>query len=106
MGDTMRHTTLLLAILLIATAIGCGSSADDTAQDCAAALTERTGGDRKDTPTVPEANKRVAAFDKTLAGMVRSGYQSVAGDAFEAMANKTKEGGEFDKVKMLDGLGS
>lgn len=137
----MRRTTILLTIacLLAVGAVGCSKSYDEKAKDCAAALTERTGGDSADTPTVGEAKERVDAFDKTLADMVRSGYASVAKDAFDAAEKKTKEGGEsrpeaceplsdddytallmakaidglgwtgeggeFDKLKMVEGLG-
>lgn len=91
----MRHTTALLAatLLLAAGAVGCSKSDDEKAEDCASALTERTGGESGDTPTVSEAEERVEAFDKTLAGMVRSGYQGVAKDAFDTVEKKTKEGG-------------
>ncbi|MFF3891376.1 hypothetical protein [Streptomyces sp. NPDC001914] len=91
----MRRTTIVaaLAAAIIALA-GCSASADEKAQDCAAALSERTGGDSKDTPTVGEAKERVDAFDKTLAGMVRSGYQSQADRAFNTLGTKAKEGGE------------
>lgn len=137
----MRRTTTLLAAacLLAATAAGCSTSDGDKAGDCATALTERTGGDSGDKPTVSEAKKRVDALDKTLADMVRSGYESVANDAFDTLDKKTKaggkdrpeackslsdddyttllmakainglgwtgEGGEFDKLKMVEGLG-
>ncbi|MFD5631601.1 hypothetical protein [Streptomyces sp. NPDC127072] len=136
----MRNTTvLLLAAVLAAGAIGCSKSDEENAKDCATALTERTGGDRQDAPTVSEAEERVDAFDKTLAGMVRSGYEGIAKDAFDTLEEKTKdggqsrpeacgplsgddytallaakaidglgwtgEGGEFDKLKMLESLG-
>lgn len=137
----MRTTATLLAatLLLAGAAVGCSKSSDEKAKDCAAALTERTGGDSADTPTVSEAKERVNALDKTLADMVRSGYQGLAGDAFDRLEKKAKEGGkgrpeacgplseddytvllmakaidglgwtgeggEFDKVKMADGLG-
>jgi hypothetical protein len=136
-----RTTTVLLtaACLLAVGAVGCSKSADEDAKDCAAALTERTGGDSADTPTVSEAEERVDALDETLAGMVRSGYVSAAKDASDAVEKKTKEGGEsrpeacealseddynvllmataidglgwtdedgqFDKLKMAEGLG-
>ncbi|WP_055526028.1 hypothetical protein [Streptomyces graminilatus] len=136
----MRRTTtaLLAACLLVVGTVGCSKSGDETAKDCGAALTERTGGESGDKPTVSEAEERVDAFDKTLAAMVRSGYESVAKDAFDTVDKKTKEGGEsrpeaceplsehdytallaakaidglgwtdkdgqFDKLKMLDGL--
>ncbi|WP_037616402.1 hypothetical protein [Streptomyces aureus] len=138
----MRRTTtaLLAALLLAGAAVGCSKSGDEKAQDCAAALTESTGGKSGDQPTVTEAKKRVDAFDKTLAGMVRSGYQSVASDAFDAVEEKTRDGeknkpdacgqlsdddytallaaqaidglgwtgkdGQFDKLKMVQGLGN
>jgi hypothetical protein len=90
-----RTTTLLLATLLLTgAAVGCSKSDDEKAAGCATALTERTGGDSTDTPTVGEAKERVDAFDKTLAGMVRSGHQSVADHAFDTLGNKAKEGGE------------
>ncbi|MEU5195238.1 hypothetical protein AB0G86_14450 [Streptomyces scabiei] len=92
----MRHTTALLTaacLLLAGAALGC-SSGDDTAKDCAAALTEKTGGESGDTPTVSEAKERVDAFDDTLAGMVQSGYEDVAKDAFDTAERKFEEGGE------------
>lgn len=92
----MRHTAALLTaacLLLAGGAVGC-SSGDDAAQDCAAALTEKTGGKSGDTPTVSEAKERVDAFDTTLAGMVRSGYEDPAKEAFDTVEKKTKEGGE------------
>lgn len=137
----MRLTTVLLATvcLLAAGAVGCSKSDDENAKDCATALTEWTGGDSADMPTVSEAEERVDAFDKTLAGMVRSGYEGVAEDAFDTVEKKTQEGGkgrpgaceplagddytallmataigglgwtgeggEFDKLKMAEGLG-
>lgn len=136
----MRHTTVLLAAVLLAVgAVGCSKSGDENATDCAAALTERTGGKSADKPTVKEAEERVDALDKTLADMVGSGYASVAKDAADAVEEKTKEGGEsrpeaceplseddytallmakaigglgwtgeggeFDKLKMVEGLG-
>ncbi|MEU0084909.1 hypothetical protein [Streptomyces sp. NPDC006274] len=137
----MRHTTTLLAacLLLAGAAAGCAKSGDENAKDCATALTERTGGDSADTPTISEAGERVDAFDTTLAGMVRSGYEGVAKDAFDTVEQKSKEGGEdrpeaceplseddysvllmakaidglgwtgeggkFDKLKMVEGLG-
>ena len=93
----MRHTTALLAatLLLAAGAAGCSKSYDEKAQDCAAALTERTGGDPADTPTVTEAEERVDALDKALADMVRKGYADVAGDAADTVSEeKTKGGGK------------
>jgi hypothetical protein len=93
----MRHTTTLLATaacLLAVGAVGCSKSDDENAKDCATALTERTGGKPEDTPTVKEAKERVDAFDKTLADMVRSGYEGVAKDAFDAVEKKTKDGGK------------
>ncbi|WP_328441742.1 hypothetical protein OHA71_42755 [Streptomyces sp. NBC_00444] len=136
----MRRTTALLATCLLAVgAVGCSKSDDEKANDCAAALTERTGGDSADTPTVSEAEERVDALDNTLADMVRSGYEGVAKDAADTVEKKTKdggksrpeaceplseddytallmakaidglgwtgEGGEFDKLKMVEGLG-
>ena len=137
----MRHTCLaLLAACLLATgAVGCSKSADEKTADCATALTERTGGDPADKPTIGEAKKRVDALDKTLAGMVRSGYDSAAKDAFDTLDKKTEadgksrpeaceplseddytvllmakaidglgwtdKDGEFDKLKMVEGLG-
>lgn len=138
----MRRTTTALlaaALLLAAGAVGCSKSDDEEAADCASALTERTGGQSGDTPTVSEAEQRVDTFDKTLAGMVRSGYQGVAKDAFDTVEKKTQEGGksrpeaceplseddytallmakaigglgwtdkdgQFDKLKMVEGLG-
>ncbi|WP_327724424.1 hypothetical protein [Streptomyces europaeiscabiei] len=89
----MRHTTaaLLACLLLAGGAVGCSKSGDDTAKDCAAALTEQTGGNSGDTPTVSEAKERVDAFDETLADMVRSGYQGPAKDAFDAVGEKIEE---------------
>lgn len=138
----MRHTTTVLlaaACLLAVRATGCSKSGDEKAKDCATALTERTGGKPGDKPTVSEAEERVAAFDKTLAGMVRSGYSDASKEAFDTMAEKTKQGGksrpeackplseddytkllmakaigglgwtdkdgQFDKLKMVEGLG-
>lgn len=100
----MRHTTILLAtvLLLAGAAVGC-SSADDTAKDCAAALTEKTGGKREDQPTVSEAKERVDAFDDTLAGMVRSGYETVAKKAFDAAGGKIEAGGE-DRPEACESL--
>ncbi|MBM7091041.1 hypothetical protein JTP67_21355 [Streptomyces sp. S12] len=137
----MRRTTILItACLLAAGAVGCSKSYDQNAEDCATALTERTGGDAADTPTISEAEQRTDALDKTLADMVRSGYDSVAKDAFDTLEKKTKEGGknrpeacealsdddytalltakaieglgwtdkdgQFDKLKMVESLGS
>ncbi|MGW7272067.1 hypothetical protein ACWGH5_16245 [Streptomyces sp. NPDC054864] len=92
----MRHAVVLLSacLLLAAAAVGCSKSADEEAEDCATALTERTGSDSADTPTVSEAEKRVDALDTTLAGMVRSGYADVAKDAADAVEKKTKESGQ------------
>jgi hypothetical protein len=136
----MRRTTALLATCLLAVGVvGC-SKTDDKAKDCAAALTDRTGSDPADIPSVSEAEKRVDALDKTLADMVRSGYEGVAKDAFDTLDRKTKEGGksrpkgcgplseddytalltakaidglgwtdedgQFDKLKMVEGLDS
>jgi hypothetical protein len=138
----MRRTTTLLAAacLLAIGAVGCSKSDGDNAKDCATALTERTGGDSSDTPTVSEAKERIDALDKTLADMVRSGYQGVADKAFDALDKKSKQGGKsrpegceslseddytalltakainglgwtgedgrFDKLKMVESLGS
>ena len=137
----MRNTTtaLLLTAVLAAGAVGCSKSGDENAKDCAAALTDRTGGKAGDKPTVKEAEDRAAALDTALADMVRSGYEDVAKDAFDAVEKKTKaggkdrpeaceplpeddytallmakaigglgwtgEGGEFDKLKMVESLG-
>ncbi|WAX79077.1 hypothetical protein [Streptomyces sp. KMM 9044] len=92
----MRRTTILLAAacLLVGAAVGCSKSSGDKAEDCATALTERTGGDSADTPTVSEAEKRVDALDTTLADMVRTGYEGVAKDAADTVEKKTKEGGK------------
>lgn len=91
----MRHTTTLLltALLLASAAVGC-SSGDETAKDCAAALTKRTGGESGYEPTVEEAEGLVEAFDQALANMVRSGYERVAKKAYRTMEMKTEEGGE------------
>lgn len=90
----MRATTLLLAACLLAgAAVGC-SSGGDAASDCAAALAEKTGGKSGDEPTVKEAQEMVDALDETLAGMVRSGYEGVANNAFDAVDAKAKEGGK------------
>jgi hypothetical protein len=89
-----RATILLTASLLAVGAVGCSKSDDETAKDCAAALTERTGGDAADTPTVSEAGKRVDALDETLADMVRQGYQGPAKDAADTLEKKTQEGGK------------
>ncbi|WP_326658869.1 hypothetical protein [Streptomyces canus] len=119
----MRRTTTLLtaACLLTGAAVGCSKSGDEKAADCAAALTERTGGDSADKPTVSEAKERVDALDKTLADLVRSEYASVAKDAADRLEKKTVEGGksrpdgceELSKddytvllmAKAIDGLG-
>jgi hypothetical protein len=92
----MRHTTaaLLACLLLAGGSVGCSKSGDETAQDCAAALTEQTGGNSADKPTVSEAQERVDAFDDTLAGMVRSGYEDPAKEAFDAVGEKIEEKGE------------
>ncbi|MEV0963278.1 hypothetical protein AB0J25_11930 [Streptomyces sp. NPDC049910] len=91
----MRHAaTLLAACLLAVGAVGCSKSADEEAKDCATALTERTGGDPADTPTVSEAKGRVHAFDTALADMVRSGYEGVAKDAYDTAEKKFEEGGK------------
>ncbi|MFP3986897.1 hypothetical protein U9R90_05220 [Streptomyces sp. E11-3] len=137
----MRRVTIavLAACLLAAGAVGCSKSGDENAKDCAVALTEKTGGEPGDKPTVKEAEERVDALDTTLADMVRSGYESVAKDAFDTVEKKAKAGvesrpgacevlseddyavllmakaigglgwtdedGQFDKLKMVDGLG-
>jgi hypothetical protein len=100
-----RTTTALLAaaLLLAGSAAGCSKSGDEKAADCATALTERTGGDAADEPTVGEAKERVDAFDKTLASMVRSGFQGVASDAFDTLGQKTKEGGK-ERPKACESL--
>lgn len=90
----MRHTTTLLATVLLLSGAAVGCSSSDDATDCATALTERTGGESADAPTVKEAEELVDAFDETLAGMVRSGYEDQAEDAFDKVEKKTKEGGE------------
>lgn len=135
----MRHATILLtACLLTVGAVGCSKSDDEKAKDCANALTERTGGDSADTPTVSEAEERIDALDKTLADMVRSGYANAAKDAADTVEEKTEaggkgrpkaceplseddytvllmakaigglgwtdKGGQFDKLKMVEGL--
>lgn len=136
----MRRTTTALLTIACLLAVGaCSKSHDEKAKDCAAALTERTGSDSSDTPTVSEAEERVDTLDKTLADMVRSGYEGAAKDAADTVEKKTKEGGEsrpeaceplsednynallmakvidglgwtreggeFDKLKMAEGLG-
>jgi hypothetical protein len=111
---------------------------DEHAANCTTALTKPTGSNASDTPTVSEAEERMDALDDTLAGMVRSGYDGVAKDAFDTLEKKTKEsesrpeaceplsgddytalltaktidglgwtgeGGEFDKLKMVESLG-
>jgi ABC-type Fe3+-hydroxamate transport system substrate-binding protein len=92
----MRRTTILLTtcLLLAGAAVGCSKSYDENAKDCTAALAERTGGDSADRPTVEEAKERAAALDSTLASMVRTGYESAAKEAFDAVEKKTKEGGK------------
>ncbi|EGX60110.1 hypothetical protein SZN_09316 [Streptomyces zinciresistens K42] len=136
----MRRTTILLTacLLLAGTAVGCSKPYDEKAKDCATALTEQTGGNPADKPTVSEAKERTDALDKTLAAMVRTGYERIAKDAADTVENKTKEagktrpgaceplsdddytdllmaktidglgwtgdGGQFDRLKMLDGL--
>ena len=135
---TTRATTVLLAAALLAAgAVACSKSSDEKAADCATALTGRTGSDAADKPTVSEAAVRVDAFDKTLADMVRSGYDGLARNAYRKVEEKTKEvrrpeacealseddytallmakaidglgwtgaDGEFDKLKMVEGLG-
>ncbi|MFK4070622.1 hypothetical protein [Streptomyces sp. NPDC029674] len=91
----MRRTTILLAAVLLAVgAVGCSKSDEEKAKDCATALTERTGSDSADTPTVSEAEGRVDALDETLAGMARAGHAGVAKDAADAVEKKSKEGGK------------
>ena len=90
----MRRTATLLAACLLLAGTAAGCSNDESAKDCATALTERTGGDSADTPTVKEAKERVDALDETLAGMVRMGHVEVAKDAADVVEEKTKEGGE------------
>jgi hypothetical protein len=92
----MRRTTALMAtcLLLAGAAVGCSKSDAENAKDCAAALTERTGGDSADKPTVSEAEERVDALDTTLAGMVRSGYEDPAKEAADAVEKKTRAGGK------------
>ncbi|WP_405960800.1 hypothetical protein OG235_27945 [Streptomyces sp. NBC_00024] len=92
----MRHTTALIAacLLLTGAAAGCSKSHDETAKDCATALTEQTGGNSADKPTVSEAQERVDALDDTLADMVRSGYQGPAKDAADALEEKFESGGK------------
>jgi hypothetical protein len=87
-------TALLLTAVLAAGAVGCSKSGDENAKDCATALTKRAGGKPSDKPTVKQAKARVDAFDKTLADMVRSGYESVANNAFAKLEKKTEEGGK------------
>lgn len=89
----MRRTAaaVLVTCLLTVAAVGCSKSADENAKNCAAALTERTGSDSADTPTVSEAEERVDALDKALASTVRSGHASVAKDAADAVEEKTKD---------------
>ncbi|MFF1713941.1 hypothetical protein [Streptomyces sp. NPDC058268] len=87
----MRRTaSLLTAAALAVGAVGCSKSEEE--KDCAAALTERTGGDSGDTPTVSEAEEQVDALDKTLAGMVRSGYADQAKEASDALEEKASSG--------------
>lgn len=96
-GGTMRHTAALITaacLLFAGAAVGCSKSGDETATDCATALTEKTGGNSADKPTVSEAQERVDALDETLADMVRSGYQGPAKDAADALEEKTEEGGK------------
>lgn len=87
----MRHaaTAVLATCLLAAAAIGCSNS-DDEAKDCATALTQPTGSNSADTPTLSEAKERVDALNKTLASMVDSGYESVASKAYDAVDAKNK----------------
>ncbi|NUP24371.1 MAG: hypothetical protein HOZ81_51615 [Streptomyces sp.] len=101
----MRCTTLLatVACLLAVGAAGCSKAQDDTVKGCATALTERIGGNASDTPAVSEAEERVDAFDKTLASMVRSGYQSVADHAFDEVEKKTQQGGK-DRPEACESL--
>ncbi|MEO3978111.1 hypothetical protein [Streptomyces sp. CAU 1734] len=135
-----RITVLLVSVCLLAVgAVGCSESYDESAKDCAAALSEKTGDDSADIPTVSEAKERIDGFDKVLADMVRSGYESAAKDALDMVEKKaqdggksrpetceplseddynallmakaigglewTGEGGEFDKLKMVESLG-
>lgn len=92
----MRHTITLLATacLLAVGAVGCSKSYDENAADCTIALTERTGGDSADTPTVAEAEERTDALDKTLAHIVRMGHADVAKDAADAVEEKTRAAGK------------
>ncbi|MEU3743517.1 hypothetical protein AB0E78_41550 [Streptomyces sp. NPDC032198] len=90
----MRRTTVALlatCLLLAGAAVGCTKSYEEWVEECATALTERTRSDSTDTPTLGEAEERVDALDKTLAGMVRSGYAGVAKDASDAVEKKAKE---------------
>ena len=90
----MRRTTILAAAALLAAgAVGCSQS-DENAKACTAALTEQTSSNPADTPTISEAEERVDALDKTLADMVRTGYQGVARDASDTLGRKTEEGGK------------
>lgn len=88
----MRRTIPLALIACLALA-GCSESADDTARDCAAALTSRTGGDPADKPTVSQAEARVDAFDDTLADMVRQGHREIAEEAADTVTGKSEEAG-------------
>lgn len=115
----MRRTILTILAACLALA-GCSSS-DEKAEDCAAALTEQTGGDPADKPTISEAEARVDAFDKTLADMVRSGYEGVAKEAHDTAERKFTESGKdrpeaceslseddytaLRTAKVIDGLG-
>lgn len=90
----MRRTTILAAAALLAAgAVGCSQS-DENAKACTAALTEQTSSNPADTPTISEAEERVDALDKTLADMVRTGYQGVAREASDTLDRKTEEGGK------------
>lgn len=115
----MRRTTILAAAALLAAgAVGCSQS-DENAKACTAALTAATGSDPADTPTISEAEERVDAFDKTLADMVRSGYEGVAADAYDTVEKKTNGKGQPEAceslseddytallmAKVIDGLG-
>lgn len=90
----MRRTTILAAAALLAAgAVGCSQS-DENAKACTAALTEQTSSNPADTPTISEAEERVDALDKTLADMVRMGYETAAADAHDVLERKTQSGGK------------
>lgn len=101
----MRHATILLsaACLFAVGAVGCSKSYDENAKDCAAALSERTGSDSADNPTVKEAEERIDALDNTLADMVRMGHADVAKDAADALEEKT-QGAEKSKPEACEPL--